>query len=321
VPEHSKDLNVALAALQRDYSKSAARIRELTHTVKCELSGVTLRLHFPALRQGQPTVPELVDFLVSHLPSFALPRSQVSAVEADYGKVDAHEFMQRYANLIETARSLFKQAHIATNRNGEAGELLLYLLTEWILSAPQVIAKMSLKTNREMPVHGADGVHIRYCTTSNRLLFYWGESKLYSDVSAAIRVAMTSISEALEPDKMSHELELVKRNIDFSGLDSESRAALLNYLNPFEENYNERHDITTCLIGFDSEAFSKIGTGGDSEDRFKERAFSELQRVAPKIAEAMKSRGIEDRQLEIFLFPVPSVQKFRDLFQAKIGWQ
>jgi hypothetical protein len=48
------DLEAALAALARDYSKLEARIRELTHTVTCTLSGVTLRLHFPAFRQSKP---------------------------------------------------------------------------------------------------------------------------------------------------------------------------------------------------------------------------------------------------------------------------
>ena len=52
--------------------------------------------------------------------------------------------------------------------------------------APQLIAKMSLKTNPKMPVHGADGVHVRYSKADKRLLLYWGESKVHADVGAAI---------------------------------------------------------------------------------------------------------------------------------------
>lgn len=43
-------------------------------------------------------------------------------------------------------------------REASVDELLLFLLTEWILGAPQVIAKLALKTNPQMPVHGADVV-------------------------------------------------------------------------------------------------------------------------------------------------------------------
>ena len=40
--------------------------------------------------------------------------------------------MFKHSQLLERAKALFKSAHIATNRNGEAGELLLYLFTESI---------------------------------------------------------------------------------------------------------------------------------------------------------------------------------------------
>jgi HamA len=146
--------------------------------VKCGCKGVTLRLHFPSLRQSKPTVFELIEVILPYLVPFALPRSEVNAVDALYGKTGSEHFKLRYFQLVESAKSLFKRANEATNRNGEAGELLLYLLTEWVLGAPQLIAKMSLKTNRDMPVHGADGVHVRYSKNDNRLLLCWGESKL-----------------------------------------------------------------------------------------------------------------------------------------------
>jgi hypothetical protein len=69
------DLEAALATLARDYTKLEARIRELTHTITCTCSGVTLRLHFPAFRQSKPTVAELVDAIALYLVNFALPRS------------------------------------------------------------------------------------------------------------------------------------------------------------------------------------------------------------------------------------------------------
>lgn len=54
-------LDVILAALSRDYSKLGPRIRELQHEVTYEHTGVTLRLHFPAFRQGKTTIHELVE--------------------------------------------------------------------------------------------------------------------------------------------------------------------------------------------------------------------------------------------------------------------
>ncbi|WP_306709353.1 HamA C-terminal domain-containing protein [Azospirillum isscasi] len=315
-------VQTALAALEYDYTKLAPRIRTLDHSVTCNCEGVVLRLHYPAFRQGLATMQELVDTIFHFITPFCLPRSDVTSVKDLYGKVSVDEFTIKYEKLSEEARSLFKRANKTTNRNGEAGELLLYLLTEWVLEAPQIIAKMSLKTNRAMPVHGADGVHARYCSESSRLFLYWGESKIYSDVGDAISEAMKSIIESLDPEKMKHELDLMKRNIGFTGFSEVARKAFLDFLDPFCENYNERHDIITCLIGFDFDAYANINAakGNDSEKEFVELAKLHIAKLSPRVARAMTTAGLVGRPIELFFFPVPSVKDFRDLFQAKIGW-
>lgn len=323
IEDEPSDLEAALAGLRRDYSKLVPRLRALEHTVTCECEGVNLRLHFPAFRQGNATVYELVDAIVHFLTSFALPRSDVKAVDDLYGKVSVDDFKLKVSQLSESAKALFKRANQATNRNGEAGELLLYLLTEWILDAPQLVAKMSLKTNREMPIHGSDGIHVRYFPDEARLFLYWGESKLYADIDDAITAAISSISEAFEPEKMQHEIELVQRNIDFSGLDYAGRSAILRYLDPFDDAYNERHDVTTCLLGFNFDAFKAVSSSQPerTEAEFIKLAEAKLKELAPKLATNINTAKLANRPIEIFFLPVPSVQELRDLFQAKIGWK
>lgn len=317
------DLETIVAALGRDYSKLSTRIRELQHEVSCECGGVTLRLHFPSFRQGKATISEFVDLISLHITPFALSRAEIAKVRDLYGTISADEFHQRSTQLDQTAISLFKKAAEATGRNGEAGELILYLLTEWILGAPQIIAKMALKTNPEMPVHGSDGVHVRYCSKTAKLFIYWGESKLYGDVNAAITEAVKSVTDALSAEKMSHEIGLVKRNIDFAGLDTTAKAELLKFLDPMEEEYNNRHDVVTCLIGFDFDGFEQISaTDGDqAEERFAALATAKLSAVAPSVAKKLKAAGLSTERVEMFFLPVPSVQKLRDLFQGKIGWK
>jgi Cap4 SAVED domain len=282
-----------------------------------------MRVHYPSFRQGAATVSDLVEVIIHYLIHFALPRAEVIGVMELYGKIDAEDFRVRVSQLFQSAISLFKRANEATNRNGEAGELILYLMTEWVLEAPQLIAKMSLKTNQQMAVHGADGVHVRYKPETSTLLLYWGESKLYADVGAAIGSAVQSIKDALDPEKIRHELELVGRNIDFSGLGEKAKMALLRHLDPFDEASNQRHNVSTCLIGFDVEAFQNIvGLGNDAaEAKFCEFARENLSALAQKLSTSLKDAGLGDQPIEMFFFPVPSVQQLRDLFQAKIGWK
>ena len=176
--EGSEALNDFLALMRRDYSSLRVRIRTLEHTTKAAYPAVTIRAHYPSLRGGQPTIGELIDLLLTYIVPFALTRRECDAVKEQYGKVDADTYDRLRDTIRKDAIELFKKVSKRLNRNGEGGELLLYLLTEWVLEAPQIIAKMPLKTNSNMPVHGSDGIHVKLCSTSGKLMFIWGESKL-----------------------------------------------------------------------------------------------------------------------------------------------
>ena len=308
--------------LRRNLSKLSNNLGAVEHTVKTECSELTLRLHYPAFRQRKPMVSELIDAVSLHIMNFCLPRTQVNDVLALYETVEVGEFVERLEVARQEAYDLFKRAHLATNRNGEAGELILYLLTEWLLDAPQIIAKMALKTNSEMPVHGADGVHVRYCADTGRLFVYWGEAKLYQDVGAAITEAAKSIAESLKDEKVKHEITLVRRYVDFTGMPDPAKKALLAMLDPFGPGYKSRHDVITCLIAFDFDAFAAVQGGtGDAEAAFVKLALAKLGEVASKIAKALKEKGMAGQAVELFVVPVPSVARMRELFQDKIGWK
>lgn len=229
---------------------------------------------------------------------------------------------QAISRLEQEARSLFIRARKSSHRTGEAGELLLYLLTEWLLDAPQIIAKMSLKTSAQMPVHGSDGIHVRFDAEAGRLIFYSGEAKFHSDLSKAIKSAVASIKTGSSREKMQHEIELVQRHIDFTGLNEAARASLLRYLDPFDSAYNDRLEVVTCLIGFDFAAYANLHTdGSDAPDAsFKALAIDKLREVGPAFATALADAGLPRQRVELFLFPVPSVSVLRDLFQDQIGW-
>lgn len=315
-------LEDALAALRQDYAKLSPRIRQIKHEVKSKCSNVNLHLHYPTLRQGKATISELVQVLFDHLIHFWMPRSEINRLMDQYGKIDGREFGRLYQVMGDAASRLFKKANRATNRNGEVGELLLYLMTEWVLNAPQLVAKMSLKTNAEMPIHGSDGIHVKYCTETSRLIFFWGESKIYKNVNDAIVAAVKSIKEALLPEKMAHELQLVQNNLCFSGMSVAARNSLLDYLNPYSENSNKKLDVSTCLIGFDYEEFSNnlVVSGKVREADFERIAAKKLEALSKSISSALTAAGLDGHSMEIFLFPVPSVKDVRDLFQDKIGW-
>lgn len=315
-------LEDALASLKRDLSKLSIRFKSVNHAVMTDCKALKLRLHYPAFRQRRPMIAELVDTVSTYIVNFCLPRQQVTDLYEQYGKVSPEDFTKMFEVLRQEAFDLFKRAHVATNRNGEAGELILYLLTEWLLEAPQIVAKMSLKTNTEMPVHGADGVHVRYCAEAGRLYIYWGEAKLYGSLDQAITEAAKSIAESLDDKKIKHEITLVKRHLDLSGLTPYAKKAMLDFLDPYGSEYANRHDVISCLVAFDFDGFGAVlACEADAEEEFRKLALAKLKEAAPKIAKALKAKGIEHQEVEMFIMPVPSVATLRDLFQDKIGWK
>lgn len=317
------DLETGLAAIRRDWSLLAARIHTVEHEVVTNHKLLTLRLHHPALRGVNATVSELVKTIALFLAHFSLPRKQVQSayndIQSKTSQVDQHLI---YTQLDNEARSLFMRARKSAARTGEAGELLLYLLTEWLLEAPQIIAKMSLKTNAQMPVHGSDGVHVRFDAETGNLVIYSGEAKLHSDIGSAIRSAVESIQAGASREKMDHELELVRRHIDLSSLNPAAQKSLLAYLDPFEPASNKRQEVVTCLLGFDFADYAALDATGDApDDQFRALAIEKLRVVGPAFADALTKADLPHQKVELFLLPVPSVTALRDQFQDQIGWR
>jgi hypothetical protein len=178
---------------------------------------------------------------------------------------------------------------------------------------------MGLKTSSQMPVHGSDGVHVRYDPVAAQLILYSGESKLYADLNKAIDAAVESIASGLEPEKVRHEIDLVQRNLDLSGLEGAAKTAFLAYLDPFDESYNARRDIVTCLVGFDFAAYA-ANMRQKSPTKFEAAVIAKLREAAPKIAQTFRDANLAHLRIELFLMPVPSVSDLRTVFQNHIGW-
>lgn len=266
-------------------------------------------------------VEPFIDAVGDYIAHFCLPRAEIERVYSKQGLLGGFDFHAEITRLNQRALNLFRKASAEANRNGEAGELILFILTEWLLEAPQLVAKMSLKTNTDMPVHGADGIHVKFSPDTGRLILYSGEAKLHKDVRGTISSAVASIADALSHDKIRHELELVQRYIQFSGLAPAARDSLLRYLDPFDEQSNDRFDVVTCLIGFDFEAYSILPKHGNNANQvFSQLAAKCLTEVGISMATALKKANLETNHVELFLLPVPSVEKLRDRFQDRIGW-
>lgn len=317
------DLQEVLDAINRDHSKLGARMIAVKNPVACGLKRTQIRAHYLSFQEHEPMVAEFVQAIVTKLVSFCFSNAHLKAAYAEMKDLDDDARQEASNLLFMDAVDLFIKAQKNTKRSGEFGELIAYLLMEWVIGAPQIIAKMGLKTNPEMPIHGSDGVHLKYDPETERMLVYFGESKSYQKVTAAIKDAVASVATALSPDKIKHELLLVKQQFDLAGVAPEAREPILAFLNPLSPEASKREMIAVIFIAFDFagfEAMKKLDL--DEVPAAFEKALEKALATHAQTLEAeLKAAKIDHRRVEVFFLPVPKVKDLRSMFHQRIGWK
>lgn len=315
-------LDKLVASLAEDHDDLKPRLRSVADPAQSARSGVRIHAHYFAFRGGKPTVDQFVELLSTKLVAFCLPRRHIKRVQDSWTSLPPSKVTESAVGLHNRAIDLFKKANKATNRNGEFGELIAYLLIESVLRAPQLVAKMSLKTSPQMAVHGSDGIHCKFESSGKKLRLFWGESKCYQAVNDALAKAAKSVADNLEHAKMEHELFLIEQHADLTGLPKEVEEALMSFLDPYDENWNLRLDTSVMLIAFDFDAFASVEglSAEDVEPAFEAKLREELKTLAVRLDDELANHNVPQHDLEVFFLPLPSVVAMRERFQNRIGW-
>ncbi|MGH9886661.1 MAG: HamA C-terminal domain-containing protein, partial [bacterium] len=260
---------------------------------------------------GRPRVSDLADAICESALDFAIPRSEIEQARARDAQTGSTRQMTRLHNL---ARGLFTDL---TN-SGEGGELLLFVLAETVLRLPQVMCKMSLKTNTRMHVHGVDGVHAGVDPDTGQFALYWGESKIYQDASTAIRDCLASLAPVLigtGPDgAAARDLQLLQRAADLN--EAALERALKAFLDPRNAAYNELEFRGLCLVGFNSDAYP---TEAAQHDEIVAAIVAQLPAWKAQIQRRVTAEQLERFALHVFCVPFPNVDHFRAFMRCFLG--
>jgi hypothetical protein len=188
---------------------------------------------------------------------FCLPRKER---QRQLDKFAEKNDLRHLQDMFDKAKRLLIQAKEQKKTLGEPGELILFILLETMLKAPQIACKMYLKTSEEMPVHGSDGIHLAFDEPTKTLTLYWGESKIYSDLSKALDEVCSSIT-AFTTQKNGkapryRDIDILKDHMDVQ--DEATREAILEYFDPYSEKHNKLREVYACFVGFDFSFFNKL---------------------------------------------------------------
>jgi Cap4 SAVED domain len=262
-----------------------------------------------------PRFRDLARCLAERVVDYAIPRSEIKLAQ----KQDLEDnTTANVTALTKKAKALF--ADIGTT--GEGGELLLYLLTQTHLKIPQLLCKMPLKTNSQMYYHGVDGVHATFDSGTNKLLLYWGESKLYQDLNAAISKCFEGLSIYLNDSggtgsPLERDIFLLQDNLDL--IDPQLEEALLHFLDRNSPGFNSVEYRGVALIGFDSEHYPTSPHTKTTKQVCDDLVVNHTKWLASLKTAIGNHTPLERFSLEIFLLPFPDVQSFRDAFLKELG--
>ena len=271
--------------------------------------------------ESKPSENEFVNAIYERIVPFCLPHhvveKQLKLFEED--KKNTYLITQ----LQEKAKNLFQKAKGSRKTAGELGELILFVLQEHLLEAPQIACKMNLKTNKEMPIHGADGIHVLK-KENGEIFFLWGESKVYKDAKQAVKKLVGSIVDFNKADEFGirpkdRDIEILNDHPNISDKAIENQ--LLKYFNPYEKEYNHRNEAYACFVGFDFGEFKELETKSKDnvEEIFREIYHKKISEITKAFSAEIKKSNIYDQEFYFFLIPFTSVKELRRSFFAKLG--
>ena len=282
------------------------------------INGVDVDLHFKYLKfnpDGIPKVDKLVDILFSYFTHYCFSSRKRTPD-------DGEDIEMFYSKLKDEARLLFrkwKDEDITPDNQpkaGEVGEMILWLLMEVILKAPQVVSKMDLKTNTNLEVFGSDGIHVKV-DDNDILNLYFGEAKFYNDIYKALDSAFESIEKFHEDDLHKREYSLVTTHYKY--LTEEKKDKVFKFITKqiHDDEVKIKH---ACLIGYDWNEYLKL----DNDERnefirdFTSLYEQETQRLTNLIQSRFNKFTRKEFSFDVFFLPFKSVQELRNAFNGKL---
>ncbi|MFM0390989.1 HamA C-terminal domain-containing protein [Paraburkholderia phytofirmans] len=307
------------AALESLLGTTAGVSVYLTEQPEGVAEGVPFRQFFLAMREDEPMLAEFSAHLANKIIGYCLPRKRILK-ELSRHQSNPLDMTSAISALRREAREAFQQyREKCPARSGEAGEMLAYLFTEHFLRAPMAIAKMHTKTNSDMPVFGADGVHVRYRTDIDSLEVFYLESKVHKTIGSAATDAAKSISDFRQGKQRSLELKLALDFGNFDHLDDSAQEALADFLDPYSgAKTAKRLDRHASMLAYNEPAFSKVkgaGAGEEVRAKFLDRCDARHRTVTGAYA----ARTLPQENIVTFVFGLPSVSDFRREFERALS--
>ena len=302
------------------YDGIEARIKIIQQSWKSDSLRCSGEFFYLTFRDSVPTTEDFVNYIYWRIVAFCIPRKEREECKRKYTETGDEKYILQ---ITDKAKNLFVRALKARGKTGEPAELILFILLEAFLKAPQVACKMYLKTNKNVPVHGSDGIHLSFDKEAGRLILFWGESKLYKSPSDALDEILSSIKGFITPTNGSAPRERdIDILVDHSNIDNEEqRKAILEFFDPYSKSSNLRLEVFACLAVFDYSFLSECQkmAHDEVEAKFLQEYKIRISTACKLFEKKIKESSLTDLNFKLLLLPLASVEELREKFLNKLG--
>lgn len=279
------------------------------------------RLLYLRFEEDVPRSEAFIEFLLDSIIAYAIPKKKRLAAIARSNQSRTGADTRPLARLQREARRLFLEYDPNnTGRFGEVGELIAYCVAERHLGAAQIAAKLSLKTNSNMPVHGIDGIHAKF--SEGVMSVFWLESKLAPSANnGAKEFAISTAAFAENRAQYLRELTIIT---DFSNLDAlpqDQKDVLLSYFDTYEsESVLQKRDRHVGFICYDEKQYGKGIPIDDSkppsihEEHFITHYAKQHKHHDDALLRHLNDNNVKATKSMAFFIAVPSVDGLRQKF-------
>ncbi|MNF74435.1 hypothetical protein D3C85_574120 [compost metagenome] len=272
-----------------------------------------------------PNTLSLADFLTSQAVNYALSRRRRDAYLAALrsGTNGDLSLTSQISRAVKSAFIQFRKEY--PSRASEVGEVLAYCVAVHHLNAAQLVAKMSLKTSTNMPVHGLDGIHAS--VTDGRLNVYFLESKLAKTAASGTADYAESVAGFGSSKKQyMQEYGLVRDLGNLDALATADKELLLEYLDVFAKPNAPRRERSVGVICYsETKHFANtIPVDDDGPLDRHERHFGDLyvndhSRHHENVSAQLLKHGVDQSKCMLYLVAVPDVNELREQFYESLG--
>lgn len=300
--------------------------------VKCALdfsvqlpgSPPKLALLHVRFQEDIPNTTSLADFLSSQAINYALSRRRRDAymTQLNSGKNGDLSLTSQIHKAVRSAFIDFRKEF--PSRASEVGEVLAYCVAIHHLGAAQLVAKMSLKTSTNMPVHGLDGIHAS--VKDGVLNVFFLESKLAGSAASGTADYAESIAGFGSNKKQyMQEYGLVRDLGNLDALDPAEKELLMDYLDVFNKPNSPKRERSVGVICYsETKHFGNKVSVDDTvldkhETHFGELYVKDHGRHHENVSNQLARHGVDPNKCMLYLVAVPDVDELREQFYESLG--